>query len=336
MFIANFNAFNGDEMRKLARQFLAHAERQGATAPLMIGHRIMGLSLISTGNLVEGRAHYNRAIALYDADAHRPLATRFSIDSRVSILGFRATALWFLGYPDAALVDSAYGLEDARQINQAGTLMFILNYACLVEILCGRYGPADVLGEQLVALGAEKGTPFWKTIGIMFRGCVLALEGKAADAIALIVSGLTAYRSMGSTLMVPFYSCCLARAHADLGQFDDARRCIDEATTAVETAKERWCESDIHRIAGDIAMLLPKPDVAEAEACFERALAIARAQQARSWELRAAMSMARLWRDQGKRDEARDLLAPVYGWFTEGFDTRDLKEAKALLDTLAA
>jgi class 3 adenylate cyclase/predicted ATPase len=335
MFIANFNAFNGDEMRKLAGQFLAHAERQGATAPLMIGHRIMGLSLISTGNLVEGRAHYDRAIALYDPDAHRPLAMRFSIDGRVSILGFRATALWFLGYPDAALADSAYALEDARQISQAGTSMFILNYACLVEILCGRYGPADALGEQLVTLGAEKGTPFWKTIGIMFRGCVLALVGRAADAIALIASGLTAYRSMGSTLMVPFYSCCLARAHADLGQFDDARRCIDEAITAVETAKEKWFEAEVYRIAGEIALKPPEPDAEKAEAYFERSLAVAREQQAKSWELCAAMSMARLWRNQGKRNQARELLAPVYGWFSEGFDTRDLKEAKGLLGMLA-
>jgi class 3 adenylate cyclase/predicted ATPase len=335
MFIANFNAFNGDEMRKLARQILAHAERQGAPAPLMIGHRLMGLSLISTGNLVEGRAHYNRAIALYDPDAHRPLATRFSVDGRVSILGFRATALWLLGYPEAALADSAYALEDARQIGQAGTLMFILNYACLVEILCGRYGPADALGEQLVALGAEKGTPFWKTIGIMFRGCVLALVGRAADAIALIASGLAAYRSMGSTLMVPFYSCCLARAHADLGQIDDARRCIDEATTAVATTKEKWFEAEVYRIAGEIALKSPEPAAAKAEAYFERSLAVAREQQAKSWELCAAMSMARLWRDQGKRNEARDLLASICGWFTEGFDTRDLKEARALLGTLA-
>ena len=105
---------------------------------------------------------------------------------------------------------------------------------------------------------------------------------------------------------------------------------------AVETAKERWCEAEVNRIAGEIALLSPEPDAARAEEYFERALAIARAQQAKSWELRAAMSMARLWRDQGRRDEARDLIAPLYGWFTEGFDTRDLKEAKVLLDELHA
>ena len=127
----------------------------------------------------------------------------------------------------------------------------------------------------------------------------------------------------------------LARAHAELGQFDDAWRCIGEAMTAMETTKERWFEAEVHRIAGEIALMSPEPDAAKAEAYFERALAVARQQQAKSWELRAAMSMARLWRDQGKRQQARELLAPVYGWFTEGFDTLDLKEAKALLDELA-
>ena len=119
-------------------------------------------------------------------------------------------------------------------------------------------------------------------------------------------------------------------------RFDDAWRCIDEATTAIETTKERWFEAEAHRVAGELALMSPEPDAAKADAYFERALAVARQQQAKSWELRAAMSLARLWRDQGKRDQARDLLAPVYGWFTEGFDTLDLKEAKALLDELAA
>src|SRR5262249_23528512 len=126
------------------------------------------------------------------------------------------------------------------------------------------------------------------------------------------------------------------RAHAELGQFDDAMRCIGEAINTVETTKERWFEAEANRIAGEIALLLPEPDMAKAEACFGRALAVARKQQAKSWELRAAMSMARLGRDQGRGDEPRDLLAPLYGWFTKGFDPRDLKEAKVLLDELPA
>jgi predicted ATPase len=135
-------------------------------------------------------------------------------------------------------------------------------------------------------------------------------------------------------LFVPWYSSTLATAYAKLGQFDDAWRCIREALTMVETTKERWCEAEVHRIAGEVALNSTQSDRAEAD--LERALTVARQQQAKSWELRASMSLARLWRDQGKVQPARELLAPAYGWFTEGFDTRDLKDAKALLEELAA
>jgi len=149
-------------------------------------------------------------------------------------------------------------------------------------------------------------------------------------------SGIAAYRSAGAKIFEPWYLSFLASAYAQLGQFDDAWRCIGEAMTAMETTKERWCEAEVNRVAGEIALLSPERETAEAQTYFERALSVACQQQAKSWELRAAMSVARLWRDQGKRDEARDLLAQVYGWFNEGFDTRDLKEAKALLEELAA
>ena len=152
----------------------------------------------------------------------------------------------------------------------------------------------------------------------------------------MITSGITALRSTGATLWMPLWVSHLARAYAELGQLDDAWRCIGEAMTAMETTKERWHEAEVNRTAGEIALKSQELDAAKAETYFERALAVARKQQAKSWELRAAMSLARLWRDQGKRDQARDLLAPVYGWFTEGFDTLDLKEAKALLDELHA
>ena len=136
-------------------------------------------------------------------------------------------------------------------------------------------------------------------------------------------------------MFLPCFLMLLSEAHADLGEFDDARGCINEALTAIQTNKERWYEAEANRIAGEIALKSLAPDTEKAEKCFHHALAVARQQQAKSWELRAAMSMARLWRDQGKVQQARELLAPVYGWFTEGFDTLDLKEAKALLDELA-
>ena len=334
--VASYAAFDGDALRELAAQFLALAEKQGTTAPLMIGHRFMANSLMFTGDIAESRAHYNQAVALYDPAEHRPLATRFAVDSGVANLGFRSQALWVLGYPEAALTDAQHALKDAREIGQAATLMYVLALASFTHIQCGNYTIANALVDEVVALADEKGTLIWKAFGMMNQGCVLALNCQASDAVHMLTSGLTAARSTGTTVFVPLWLSYLASAYTELGQFDDAWRCIGEAATAVETTKERLWEAEVHRIAGEIARMSPEPDAAKAEAYFERALAVARGQQAKSWELRAAMSMARLWRDQGKRDAARDLLAPVYGWFTEGLDTLDLKEAKRLLDELHA
>jgi predicted ATPase len=241
-----------------------------------------------------------------------------------------------LGYPEAALADSDQAISDAREIGQAATLMYALGHAPFTYFDCGNYAKAMAVVDELAALADEKGALFWKARGMLLQGSLLALTGKASDAVQMIASGIAAIRSTGATRLLPIYLAHLARAHADLGLFDDAWRSIGEAMTAIETTKETWFEADINRMAGEIALKSPQPDTSKAEAYFERTLAVARAQQAKSWELRAAMSMARLWRDQGKRDEARDLLAPVYGWFTEGFDTLDLKEAKALLNDLHA
>jgi predicted ATPase len=245
-------------------------------------------------------------------------------------------ALWLLGYPEAALADLDQALTDAREIGQAATLMGALWWTDLTYIFCGDYAAANALVDELVALATEKRASLWKASGMLLQDWLLALTGKASDAVQMITSGITASRSTGATWLQSFHLSLLARAYAELDQFDDAWRCISEATTAVETTKERWCEAEVNRMAGEIALKSPQPDTAKAEAYFERALAVARAQQAKSWELRAAMSMARLWRDQGKRQQAHDLLAPVYSWFTEGFDTLDLKEAKTLLDELAS
>jgi predicted ATPase len=334
--VANLVAFNGDALRELAVQFLALAEKQGATVPLMVGQRLIGLSLLHTGDVAEGRAHLDRAVALYDPAEHRPLATRFGQDVRVATLSWRSMALWLLGYPKAALADTEHALKDAREIGQAATLIYALVWTSFAQTFCGSYATANAQSDEVVPMADEQDSVFWKAFGMLNQGCVLALTGEAADAVQMITRGLTAYRSTGTTMWMPTYLSYLARAYAGLGQFDDAWRCIGEGMTTIETSNESWFKAESHRMAGEIALKSPQRDTAKAEAYFERALEVARKQQAKSWELRAAMSMARLWRDQGKRHEARDLLAPVYDWFTEGFDTRDLKEAKALLDELTS
>jgi len=331
---ANFVAFNGDALRELAVQFLGLAEKQKATGPLMIGHRLMGSSLTWTGDIAEGLTHFDQAIALYDPAEHRPLATRFGQDIAMVILSNRALALWLLGFPEAARAGIEHALKNAREIGQAATLMHALSITSVTHLCSGRYAAAKAQLDECIALANEKGVPFFRAFGMMKQGHLLALTGKASAAIQMLTSGLAAHRSTRSTNWIPFHLARLATSHAELGQFDDAGRFIGEAMTAVEATKETWCEADIHRTAGEIALTSPEPDAAKAEAYFERALAIARKQQAKSLELRSAMSMARLWRDQGKRQQAHDLLAPVYGWFTEGFDTLDLKDAKALLDEL--
>ena len=333
--VVNLVAFNGDVMRELAEQFSILAEKQEATVPIMIGHRLMGHALLMTGEIAKAQAHYSQGLALYDPVEHRPFATRFGTDISVAILGFRSLALWLLGYPDAALGDADCALKDAREIGHAATWMYALNHAAIfAHIHCGNYKAAKAELEELVALANEKGAPFWKALATINKGLLLAPDGNEFDAIKTFTSGMAAYQSTGATLYRPQHLSYLASAHAKVGQFEEAWRCISEAITAVETTKESWYEAEVNRVAGEVALKMPEPDAANAEAYFERALAVARQQQAKSWEVRAAMSMARLWRDQGKPHQARDLLAPIYGWFTEGFDTRDLKEAKALLDEL--
>ena len=332
--VASFIAFNGDVMRELATRFLELAKKQGATVPIMIGHRLMGTTLTATGDIAKARAHHDQGIALYDPAKHRPLVTRFGQDAGVTGLSFRSLTLWFLGYPEAALADTDHALKIAREIGQAATLMFALAVTNFTRIFCRSCATASARIDELIALADEKGALQRKAEGVTQKGCVLALIGEASDSVQTITSGITAWQSTGATVWVPLYLSYLAKAYAELGQIDDAWRCIGEAIKTIETTKERWYEVEVYRMAGEIALKSPER-ATKAEAYFGQALVIARAQQAKSWELRAALSMARLLSAQGEPDKATDLLAPVYGWFTEGFDTSDLKEAKALLDTLA-
>ena len=334
-FAVNQVASTGDDMCDLAMQFLALAEKQSASGPLMVGHRIVGNALLQTGHIAEGRGHLDQAIALYEPAEHRHLATRFGIDQRVSALFHRSYCLWVLGYPEAALRDAHDSIGFARELGHAGALMGALKHA-IAYTLTGDYPVAAARAQELVSLAEEKGAVFWKAEGMGNQGILLALAGRASEAIDTLSTAITASRSTGARFWTPFRLPYLARAHAELGQFGEAWRRIGEAMAVLEATKESWNEADIHRTAGEIALMGPRADAAKAEDYFERAIAVARAQQAKSWELRATTSLARLWKGLGRHREAHDRLAPIYGWFTEGFDTLDLKEAKALLDEMHA
>ena len=248
----------------------------------------------------------------------------------------RSIALWSLGYPDAALADMRLALENARATGQTASLMFALHHATLTHLQYGNYAAAISDADELATWASEKDAMLWKASGKAFRGCVLALTGNAAEAISTITTGIAEIRSTGATIWLPLVLTHLARAYSEVGQIDDAWRCLGEAMSAGETSGEIWCEAEVNRVAGEIALKSRLPDRAKAEGYFERARSIARERQAKILELRAAASLARLWRDQGAVQQARELLAPVYGWFSEGFDTRDLADAKLLLNELTA
>jgi predicted ATPase len=297
-------------------------------------HVAFANALAQTGNFVDGKEHYDRALAIYDPAEHGPLTTRSGRDVGVALLSSRSGCLWNLGYLAASLRDGERAVKNARETGQASTLLYALDQSGFNHTLCGNYAAASAQVDELIALADERTAPYWKATGTAMQGYLFALTGNASNAVRAITTAITSLRSTGATLNEPRHLWYLAMAYAELGQLDDARHCIEDAIEKVERSKGKWCEAEVHRIAGEIALKSLAPDPEKAEAYFARALAVARQQQAKTMELRAAMSLARLWRDQGKPQQARELLAPVYGWFTEGFDTLDLEEAKALLDQL--
>jgi predicted ATPase len=287
------------------------------------------------GDFLRGKEHYDRALAIYDPAEHRLLTTRSGRDVGVTLLSVRSGCLCMLGYPAAARDDVERAVKNARETGHATTLIYALFHAGLIHTHCRDYAVAIAQVDELIAVADERGAPYWKAAGTALRGWLSSVSGKrASDAVLAITSGITSLRSTGATLYEPLHLSNLAMAYADLGQRDDAQRCIDDAIEKVSRSKEKWCEAEVDRIAGEIALKSSAPDTEKAEKHFDHALAVARQQQSKWWELRAAISMARLWRDQGKLQQARELLAPVNGWFTEGFDTLDMKDAKTLLDKL--
>ena len=334
VWVWNFAAFNSHATRDLARQFLTLAHDRDETLALAIGHRMTASSLLLAGDIAEAREHFDSANGLYNPDEHRPLVARIGHDLGVMTLCHRGIDLWLLGYPEAALADIDRALREAREFQHAATLMYALTYNSIVKAF--RRDIAEAQADELVALADEKGALFWKASGGLVKSWVFVLTGRASDAVASLGPTIAMFRSTGATIFIPLFLSMLGCAFAELRQFDQARRSIDEAIALAESSGERWFDAEIYRIAGEIELGSSERDGANAQRYFEQALGVARAQQARSWELRAATSLARLWRGQGRRTEARDLLASVYDGFTEGFDTLDLKEAKTLLEELAS
>ena len=208
-------------------------------------------------------------------------------------------------------------------------------FAIRLHLLRGEAREADTLAEVALALSTKHGFTVWSTWIPILQGWSLCLQGQRAEGLARMRTGVMGALATGMKMMRPMFCASLAKAYGQVGQLDEAWQMLSDALDAVEESGQRYYEAETYRFKGELHLREANPDAEQAEASFQRALDIARHQQAKSWELRAAMSLAQLWRDQGRRAEARDLLAPVYGWFTEGFDTADLRDAKSLLDALA-
>jgi predicted ATPase len=255
----------------------------------------------------------------------------------VANLSFRSLPLWLLGYPSAAKSDTDDAIRYAREIGHPTSLILALIYKNLLEVFfTGDYISAIASINEVVSLADKSGAFMWKAAATYCLGYLKALTGEPLEGLPLIETNIAIWQSAGAKMFGPLFSSYTARAYLDAGKFDAARQSIQGAMAAIQSTGESWVEAEANRVAGEIAAMSPAQDALQAEGHFQTALQIARQQQAKSWEVRAAMSMARLWRDQGKVSEARELLAPLYGWFTEGFDTRDLKEAKAFLEELEA
>jgi len=307
---------------------------QGTAQPhaLLMAHTALGPPLLCLGELVAAQAHLEQGMALYDSEQHRPLLLRYEQGGVVTCLNWLTKSLWLLGYPAQALQRGREAIAKAGDSIHGRTLalLFVVEFhQCRREVHA-----TQERAEAAIALSTEQGFPDYLAKGIVLRGWALAMQGQRDEGIDQIQQGLAAHRATGSEGFRPYYLALLAEAHGSAGQVDAGLGVLAEALRLVDDMEGYWYQAELYRLKGELLLGLSTAPHAEATACFEQALDIARHQQAKSLELRAAASLARLWQRQGKRAEARELLAEVYGWFTEGVDTADLQEARALLEAL--
>jgi predicted ATPase len=324
---------------KLGEQLLGMAQRLQDPALLLEAHHVVGSVAVLFGDLVTARAHLQQALTLYNPHQHRSHAFLYGHDPRVCCLCFEASALWRLGYPDQALKSMQDALTFAQELGHPFSQGLALTYAAGLHQLRREVQATHRRAAELVALSREQGFLIWLPLGTAAQGWVLAEQGDVEEGIAKLRQGIDAYKATQAELGQPGRLCQLAAAYGKAGQTQEGLRVLTEAWEVVSRTGERLGEAELYRLKGELTLQSkvqnPKSKVEEAEECFLKAIYIARKQQARSWELRATVSLARLWQQQGKQHEAHKLLLHVYNWFTEGFDTKDLQEAKALLDELA-
>jgi predicted ATPase len=328
--------------QELAEQLLVLAQSIQNPVHLIEAHRALGNTLFWLGEFAPARVHLEQGIALYDFQQHRALAFLYGTDPAVICLSYAAWALWVLGYPDQAHRRSAEALTLAQELSHSPTLAVALVWVTFIHQSCWEVPLVQERAEALMGLAAEQGFQFWLAVGTARRDWVLVQQGRqSAEEMAQLRQKLAAYwatggeteRAYGETERA-YGLALLAEAYGTAGQAEEGLSLLREALVVAEKSGAHYWEAELYRLKGELLLHQTVPDTQQAESCFCQALATARRQQAKSLELRAAMSLARLWQGQGKRAAACQMLSEVYGWFTEGFDTADLREAKALLDAL--
>jgi class 3 adenylate cyclase/predicted ATPase len=316
---------------ELAKQLLRRAQSAHGPALLLLAHLALGDTSLSTGEFLLGIDHLDMANSLYD----RGLPMEIGIDPGVNCLSYMAHTLWTLGYPDRALRRSDEAVALAQALSHPLSLAFAEGLACYLRQFRREARAAQETAEGLIALSTEHGFPHWMAQANITRGWAIAEQRRVEEGIAQIQEGLAAFRAIGAGVLLPHALCLLAEACGEAGRLDDGLSALTEAMAAADEHGIRQHEAETHRLRGELLLKQDHSNVAEAQPCFERAIEIARKQSAKSFELRATTSLARLLNEQGKHDEARTMLAEIYGWFTEGFDTTDLKDAKGLLNELS-
>ena len=318
----------------LGEQLLTLAQQIQDRAMLVAAHRALGATLFYLGAVNTAHTHCAQGMALYDPQQHRASAFLYGDDAGMICHRYAAWALWYLGYPDQGLARNHEAVTLAQQSAHPFSLGFALSGSAVFHQFRLEVQAAQECAEAATRLAKEQGFPYWMAFGAMLRGWALVRQGQTSEGIEQMRQGLMVYRAIGSALLQPYFLALLAEAQGTPGEPEAGLAVLTEALTLIDTTGERWYTPELYRLKGALLLQQSSDHQAEAETCFHHAIAIARSHQAKSFELRTAISLARLWQQQGKRQEAQELLAPVYHWFTEGFDTADLQAAKALLEAL--
>ena len=330
--------FNGGTLltaQEVGEQLLRLAQRAVASTDRLEAHYALGITLFFLGDYPAAQTHCTQGMAFIDPMAPRAQALHHGTASEVGCRAIAAHTLWCLGYPAQAMQRSQEALAQAQTLAHPYSLAFAQQWATLLHLRRREVPAVQAQADALLALATAQGFPFWVGLSTCWRGWALAMQGQGEAGLAQMHQGLDAVAAMGQELARVHCRMLLAEALGYTGQVEAGLRLLAEGLVEIEASGQGYLLAEAHRLQGVLLLQQGVLETAQAEGCLQQALTIARRQQAKAWELRAAMSLSRLWQQQGKRTEARTLLAPIYGWFTEGFDTADLQEAKTLWEELA-